>query len=358
MTGALRSRKFKILIGFLVSALLIWLITGAVEWGKVWDTLLTVQLWPVLPLSGVFVIHYILRAVRWRFLLPDGKQVPLRLSFDAAMAGNYATFLLPLRAGEFIRGWFLASRSSYSFSQAFVSIVIERFFDLATVLLMFALVLLKNEGLPTFVTAGAISLSVVAVALLAFMVVASALPELVMRAAQFCVGFGYYVRVPEKRQQGLLKVLRDFLDGVSVLRNHVNLFWIVTLSGLVWFTAVLTYYIFFYFFGVPPTLEMAAGVTVLIALAVAAPSAPGFIGVFQAGVIAAFSLYHLDLNVGGAYSILAHAFTYLVIVVYGTYVLFHYGLSLRRLQEVAQAEEEGSADAEIGTKAAAGFAER
>ena len=71
----------------------------------------------------------------------QGEQVPLRRLFDAFMVGVFATFLLPFRAGEFVRPYYLKRYSHYSFLTCFVSVVVERFFDLATVLLGFAVML-------------------------------------------------------------------------------------------------------------------------------------------------------------------------------------------------------------------------
>ena len=86
-------------------------------------------------------------------------------------------------------------------------------------------------------------------------------------------------------------------------------------------------------FDFPVSWHQAIVITVIIALAVAAPSAPGFIGVFQIACVAAFLLLGLSKELATSYSIIAHAQMFIIVICYGIYLLFKYKLNLTDLRE-------------------------
>ena len=71
---------------------------------------------------------------------------------------------------------------------------------------------------------------------------------------------------------------------------------------------------------------------VMTALAVAAPSAPGFIGVYQAGCVAALALFGISKEIGIAFSLVTHAYQFVIIVGLGVISLARNGLGLGDLQ--------------------------
>ena len=79
---------------------------------------------------------------------------------------------------------------------------------------------------------------------------------------------------------------------------------------------------------------MALGV--FVALAIALPSAPGFVGVFQIGCVAACSLFSYPLAAAQVYSLIVHALTYVLFVVIGFWLIAVHDLSLSELKEAAE----------------------
>src|SRR4051812_2718918 len=111
----------QLIIGCAVSGLMLYLVFRDVNLDDLLSNLLMVHWWPVIPFVGLFFTHHILRAMRWRYLLPDstGPRPSLRQLFDSTILGNLATFLLPFRIGEFIRPLLLSRWSEYSFASCF-----------------------------------------------------------------------------------------------------------------------------------------------------------------------------------------------------------------------------------------------
>lgn len=304
----------------------------AIDWKEVGGQLADSHYLLFFPISLVVIAHYLIRALRWRYLLPSAEKVPLRELFDGIMVGNFANYILPLRAGEFIRPFILSHGSSHSFSTALVSVVIERFFDLATVLLSFAVMVFFIPEVPPIVHQGASALTVVALALLAFMLVGTLMPKTAERWIDFGIDF-----LPSKFQAGIKKFCHDFIEGAAVLGEKGRIFKVLGLTAAVWFSSYLIMYLYLFVYAAPPnpdahSIWLALTLGVVVALAVAAPSAPGFIGVYQAGCIASFALFGISKEAGAAFAILTHLYQYIFFGLYGVYYLVHGNVSLADLR--------------------------
>lgn len=307
----------------------------AIEWKEVGSQLADSHYWVLVPTTVVVIGHFLLRALRWRYLLPEAEQVPVRDLFDGIMVGTFANYILPLRAGEFIRPYILSRSSSHSFSSALVSVVIERFFDLATVLLSFAVMVFFIPEVPPIVNQGASALTVVALALLAFMLVGTLMPKVAERWIDFGINF-----LPKKFQPGIKKFCHDFIEGAAVLAEKGRIIKVLLLTAAVWLSSYFIMYMYLFVYAAPAhpqaqSIWLALTLGVVVALAVAAPSAPGFIGVYQAGCIASFALFGLSIEAGTAYAILSHVYQYIFFCLYGVYYLMHGNVSLADLRGAA-----------------------
>jgi uncharacterized protein (TIRG00374 family) len=315
----------------------------AVNWTQVWQELLLSNYLMLIPASIVVIFHYILRALRWRALLPEATH-PGKFSdlFDGIMVGNFASYFLPLRAGEFIRPFVLTRASSYSFSSAFATVVIERFFDLTAVLLSFVYVVNSVPEMPALVHQGVYALSVLAAGLCAFIIVGVFFP----RFAEWAIDFGLAI-VPSKIRAALRKFLLEFVQGTSVLRNPRRFITVVALSALVWLSCYLFFVTFMLVVRVPYSdfgsyFLIASCVAVVVALAVAAPSSPGFVGVYQVGCTLGFALFGVAESTAIAFAILSHIFQYILFSTYGFYFLSKAELRFQDLKQVAQTRGQSS----------------
>jgi len=319
--------SIKFLLSLLVSAgLLLW-IALTVSWQEVGRELAEVHYWVFIPASVVIIAHFLLRSWRWKFLLGSSRELTIKKLFDAIMIGNFASYILPLRAGEFIRPFMLARQTSHSFSSCFVSVVIERFFDLCLVLITFVLLVLFFDGMPAWAHTGALVLSFVALGILVFILAAAFSPGLLQRILD-----PFLNRLPEKLEKTVKDFVLDFLDGALVLKNPLNLARIIGLTLLVWFSCYFLFYVFLFLVDTETTLFIGTTIAVVVALAVAAPSAPGFVGVYQTACIGAFALFGLDSETAVAYSLVTHFYQYVIFIGYGIYILLSQNLSLKDMQ--------------------------
>jgi uncharacterized protein (TIRG00374 family) len=331
-------KLIQLLVGCSVSAVMLYMAFKDLDVVQLKENILKIRWWPVAPFLALFGIHFYLRSLRWRLLLPSqqGEPVGLRKLFDAMMLGNLATFLLPLRLGEFVRPLMLSRWSDYRFASSFISVVIERFFDLSAVLISFAIVVPLLPQLPDWATVGAYSLGTLALGLLMFLILGCLFPNFIRSLVSIFVK-----PLPASLGAFVSRFLGDLLNGAAVIKTPTRLFGIVVLTALVWMSSFLQFYGLLYMFP-EQHQSFLLGVTlcVFVSLAVALPSAPGFVGVFQAGCVAAMKLFWgsdpVATSAAQLYSIVIHLITFLLVTGIGFWVLAIHDLNFFELKKAAE----------------------
>lgn len=105
--------------------------------GAIFVTLASANLFWLLPAFGLFAIAYILRAVRWWVLLRPfhTKGNPASL-FPILVGGIFLTYVVPLRAGDIASPYWLREKTGTRFTAGLASILLARFLDFASLILI------------------------------------------------------------------------------------------------------------------------------------------------------------------------------------------------------------------------------
>jgi uncharacterized protein (TIRG00374 family) len=110
-------------------------------WGVATDIIRAKPEWLALSLAAAFV-NLVIRAYRWQYLLEPLGATTFASAFRATAIGFAANTVLPARAGEVIRPYFLARQEArherMSATGAFATIILERLLDVITVLVLLA----------------------------------------------------------------------------------------------------------------------------------------------------------------------------------------------------------------------------
>src|SRR5437879_402042 len=93
--------------------------------------------WLTLSLATMFV-NLAIRALRWQYLLEPLAKTSFGNAFRATAVGFAASSVLPARAGELIRPYFLSRYENVSATGAFATVILERLLDTVTVLVLLA----------------------------------------------------------------------------------------------------------------------------------------------------------------------------------------------------------------------------
>jgi uncharacterized protein (TIRG00374 family) len=242
--------------------------------------------WLALSLS-LTLLSLVVRAYRWQYLLEPFARPAFDSVFRATVVGFAASAVLPARAGEVIRPYFLARRESHrtemTATQAFATIILERLLDVITVLLLVASYIFGFS-------AGRLDQSpVIGVIKLAAAIAAGG--SLVVLAVLFAVA-GHPERVGRfvgrtsgvlpGRLAGLLATLAEqFVRGLAAIRRPSRVLIALALSFPLWLSISTGIFGVARAFDLPVPLTGAWLILAPMVLGVAVPT-PGAIGGFHA----------------------------------------------------------------------------
>jgi uncharacterized protein (TIRG00374 family) len=231
----------------------------------------------------IVIITMIIRSERWRFLLRNLRRFKTGQLFPSVMIGFMANNILPARLGEFVRAYSLGITSGESRSSIFATVVIERILDSLSLLAMFWLVIIFVP-FPAVIRKFGIATLVLNLALIIFLVFLKSKDK---RSMEKFVGRFRFV--PAGISGKLSHILGNFSEGLNIF-NEPGVFKAVVLWSLVlWIITALSNYFIFMAFGIYPHLVASFILLLFVAAGVMLPSAPGFVGVFQAAVVGAFA---------------------------------------------------------------------
>ncbi len=308
-------------LGVLISVGVIAALAMLVDLESTWRALRDADFRFVALALASLLLSLMARSLAWRVLLQD--RVDYRSLFFVLNIGYLLNNLIS-RLGDVGRALVLSGRPTISFWHAISTILVERAFDLLITVGMVLLTLPLVVG-ADWVRPVALSLGGGVLLALIFLHLLARYRDAAMRLFERLT-----VRFPRLERVGS-HTLTHFFDGLQALvepgRFVRVLFWLL----LAWMLIVTEYYLLLLAFLPQAHWFWAAFGVGVVALSVVVPSSPGFVGVVEAAVVAAFSLFGIDPAVGLAYAVTAHGLYLVVTVVLGVWGLSREGESLRHL---------------------------
>ena len=298
--------------------------------------------WLALSLATMFV-NLAIRARRWQYLLEPLAKTSFGNAFRATAVGFAASSVLPARAGELIRPYFLSRYENVSATGAFATIILERLLDTVTVLVLlasFVFVFGRELGAAKPVVFAAVKWSgatagVVALGALLVLFVLAGDPA---RLGRTMTRLGEVV--PSALAALIGRVAEKFATGLGAIRRPGRLLVALLWSFPLWLSIALGIWAVTvaFHFAVPFTGSFL--LLALLVIGVAVPT-PGAIGGFHEAIrIGATVFYGApdDAAVGAA--IVLHLFSIGPSLVLGLFFAAQAGLNLagmRRLADQAEA---------------------
>jgi uncharacterized protein (TIRG00374 family) len=333
------SRVRTVLILLLTIGLL-WFFFRNADMAQVWAEIRRAR--PLLLLAAVLVtgLTYVLRALRWQYVLAPLGHVHFGNAFRATVIGFAATFLLPARAGEVIRPLVLARREGLPATAAFATIILERLMDMVTVLGLFAVFVLTADpatvsGQPGHlarVKAGGLLAAGAAAVALTVAFVAAGHPE---RLGRWALRIEHVL--PARLARMVAAFVESFTQGLAVLRQPRRLVVSLALSVPLWMSIAAGIWLTSLAFHITFPYVGSFLVMTILVVGVAMPT-PGAVGGFHAAYqIAVQSFFGApdDRAIGAA--IVLHAVSFVPVTLLGLAFMARDGLSLSRAQALAAA---------------------
>ncbi|MDB4875693.1 MAG: Lysylphosphatidylglycerol synthetase/glycosyltransferase AglD [Gemmatimonadetes bacterium] len=279
-----------------------------------------------------------LRARRWRTILdPVAPNVPFGPLWRATAIGVMLTNILPARAGEVARPIALAREvPAVPFSMGLASVVVDRVFDAMVVLLLLAVAMLSPDfpagaqilGQPISHFARAFAIVPLAALIVSYALVF--FPDRLIRLFELIAR-----RVHPVVEAKGSEMLRRFADGLGVLRNPRHFVAVFVWTLLHWLLQPLAFWLGFRAFGIAVPWEATLFVQGVIVILVSVPSTPGFVGVFEAGGVAALGVFGIDQTAAGTWALVFHIISAIPITLIGAYYFARAGLTMGDLGSAA-----------------------
>lgn len=285
------------LAGIFVSVVFVYLAARRVDLSESLRVLGSVQPAILVSAALVFLCGYPVRALRWRRILREQKELSLRQTLVPVFVGYMANNLLPARAGELYRAHFLGRRASMSRSGAVASIVVERSFDglMLVVFIVLASLLYPAERL---LGVAAIITGLGFLALAAGILLYVLLVDRTHRAVDRGLGL-----LP-RRVEGLVgERLRLFLRGMRGISTPGGALEVGAYTAVIWTLETAAMALAVLAFGV----VLPAGGYLLLytvaALGTAIPSGPAYVGPYQYAFVLALGVFAVSRETALAVSV-------------------------------------------------------
>lgn len=316
----------------LAVALLLWALRG-VHLDEVLRRIREADPWPLALGVVLATATFLLRLVRWRLLLRDASGGPLGPwpLWHAIAIGFMANNLLPFRAGELVRVVAATKLSGARFTATMSSVAVERIFDALAVIALLAAGLLFSD-LPSGVVVGGVSLAGAAQvaglvslgallgagAIVAFPLAAERLVRRLLPAGGFA--------------ERIVATIEGFRHGLASLRSPALLAGVVFWSVMHWLLNAAALWVTFFAFDIPVGFGAALVVQGVLAIGISVQLTPGFVGQFEAAVVAALALYGISNEVASSYAIAFHGATFIPITLAGAWSLARTPVALSDLR--------------------------
>lgn len=311
MKGAKQGKKVQTWVGIAISFASLAAIFYFIDPQQVLLTLRTADYgYLLLSLLGI-IAFLIIRAVRWRFMLNN--RVSLSDVFHIQNIGYLLTNVLPLRIGEVARAVLIGNVPPVTVAQGISTMVVERILDMLFIITLLPFTLAEVGALPPAMREGVRLVGFLAVAGIVVLIAAANQRPLARRLATFL-----FDKISFLDTRTWVRRSDDLLLGLNSLTRLRDGMILIGLSIVVWIPIIFAYYMGMRAVQLEPTLVMVAFVICAAALTIAAPSSPGQVGVYHAGVTFALAtiLKQPEAQAAG-FAILYHALNFVTMVIAG-----------------------------------------
>jgi glycosyltransferase 2 family protein len=321
-------KKWQLWLGVLISIVFIWLSLRGLKLNEFWGTVQKANYIWLIPGIGVYFIAVWVRAWRWHYLLGPIKKIPTGTMFPITTIGYMGNNIYPARAGEVLRAVILKRKEGVPVSASLATIIVERIFD-GVVMLAFVFVnlpeLAKLTGQSGFVgniqQVAVIGTAVFIGALIVFLL-AAMFPQVTAK-----VGLSAIERfTPQRFHERIIGVMSKFLDGLASLRSPFNVLMVFFTSVIIWLLETGKYWLVMQAFDFNVSFFALMLMNGIVNLATTIPSAPGYIGTFDAPGIAVLTAYGVDQATAAGYTLTLHVALWLPITLLGAYYLAREGI--------------------------------
>ncbi len=303
-----------LIIGSIAGIVLIYLWQKHIPLQELGEYFRALDLRYVLIASIVYLSAYFVRSLRWNLLLAQNVKISTGRSWMYAMAGNLLNYMIPIRAGELVKAWFVKRNHGQAIVHTLPSIFIDKSFDTLAILAVLILIpfMAIRLSLPLILLLGVLAL---------IFVISAGIILLAAFQKDRTVGILklFFSWLPRKLRSKVNRFLILFVQGLNLFEHHpAKLVGATLLTILGIALDGLYFYLLFVAFGVAFPFLLALFGYILINMSYALPQPPAQLGSNEWMMIVIFSLgFGLTKSEASAIMAFAHILTALLMLAVG-----------------------------------------
>jgi uncharacterized protein (TIRG00374 family) len=322
-------KNWKIWVGILISAVFLYVALQGLKLGDFWNAIKTANYWWIFPGIAVFFVDVWVRAWRWHYLLRPIKKVPTKIMFPITCIGYMGNNIYPARAGEVLRAVVLKRREGIPISASLATVIVERIFD-GVVMLAFVFLNLPELAKVSSFDSGfvgniqqiAIIGTGIFIGALVIFLLAAMFPKVSERFCVWCINHF----LPKKIREKTSGIMLTFLDGLASLRSPLNVLMVFVTSVIIWLLETIKYWFVMHAFSFTVSFFALMLLNGIANLATTIPSAPGYIGTWEAVTKAVLVAYGVPGAQALGYAVVLHVALWLPITLLGAYFMTRVGV--------------------------------
>lgn len=335
-------KRWQFWVGLLISVIFLYFALRGLNLSDFWQAVKSANYWWILPGIAVYFVAVWVRAWRWHYLLGPIKKIPTRVMFPITCIGYMGNNIYPARAGEVLRAVVLKRRENVPISASLATIIVERIFD-GVVMLAFVFLNLpalarvasfESGFIGNIQNLALIGAAVFVAALLVFLL-AAMFPKTTARLS------GWFINrlLPQKMREKTTGIMLKFLDGLAALRSPFNILMVFITSVIIWLLETVKYWFVMHAFTFSVSFFALMLLNGIANLATTIPSAPGYIGTWEAVTKAVLVAFGVPGAEALGYAVVLHVALWLPITLLGGYYMAKEGIkwsdSLRHETNIA-----------------------
>ncbi|MDB5082737.1 MAG: hypothetical protein JWP00_4661 [Chloroflexi bacterium] len=336
-------KQLKFWVGLVISVVAVWFALNGIQFDQVGDSFSRLN-WGILALSLIpYFLNLFMKITRWQLLFSPGPKIRLGRLWATLNISYLFNTLLPARLGEIVRAYAISRSEHITPVRALSTIFLEKIMDVMTMFIFLICLLpflkLGNDiRQAAFITGGLVVVAFVVCMLMA------AFRKQAERLIRWFLRF-----VPGRFREPLFGLVSEVLDVLSILLNFKLSLNLWAQSLVLWLLVVINYMMVAWALNIPLNFELGMVLLIALNLGMVVPSAPGYIGVFEALVkVALLPFFPGQESMLISLGLLLHITGYLPVIIMGAFFTWREGLTLGKVPPVPDLEEDGTGTGSAG----------
>jgi len=313
----------KIIISWIFSLVLISIIISIIDLDQVIENMTKIGLINFVLLCLLYSVGYLFRALKWKAILHNLSDISFKDSFFIINIGFFINALLPARAGEIARAYLLSKKKNLGKIKSLSTVVLDRVVDGMILFLFFTFSLFFIQIPQEFKSI------------------------ILIPATIFILGFLFFFK-PEKFKffgriiikifpslKGKIKyVFNEMKEAGNMFHSKKHVFQTIVYSILTWLIESFVFYFTAQTLGIELTFFQVVLLVVVVGFVVMIPSAPSYVGMFEAGFILFFIAFGLSENSAISMAIVIHLIQTVVVIILGLISMNQLNLSFKNISKI------------------------